>query len=299
MKYLKHPFIAFCISLGVVSCDDTPQKPEKVISELPADSIGDEVYGKAKDIFYSLPSPIEMTTLLKTNGGVYQNNIVLDANKANDFITHQTQALALGVYGADLSYAAVFDQKQQALKLLAATERIASKLGIEEAYSAEYVERANQNLGNRDSVLTILSEVYWETNSELKENNRNEMAMIILGAGWAEGMYIGATLLDNEEKDPDLVKRMMEQKFAATELQRLFEKYAENDIVSESYQLFAPLLDVFATIDVSVESTSMQQEESTGKFIIGGTTNMNYNENDIDNLILAAYQVRENMIGEK
>lgn len=283
--------------LGLASCGDG-EKPSTapLTEETDKFPIGEDVYQKAKDIFYSLPSPVEMTSLIKSSGGEFRRDIILDPQKANDYATLQKQAFALGVYGADLSYSGLYEQKQDAIKLLAATKRLASKVGIEEAFSAEFIERANENLGNRDSILNILTEVYWQTNSALKENNRNELAMLILGAGWVEGVYVGSELIDINNLDTEIAKRLAEQKFTASQLQELFEKYAENEIVAASYEVFAPILDAYAALDVSVKSTSLKRDDASGKVVIGGKTEMNYSPEDIRRLITAAQQVRAKLI---
>lgn len=289
--------IIFGVFILVLSGCGDAEKPETSALEMDENNpIGEDVYQKAKDIFYALPSPVEMTTLIKTSGGEFRKDIILDPQKANDFATLQKQAFALGVYGADLSYAGLFEQKQDAIKLLAATKRIASKVGIEEVYTAEFIERANENLGNRDSILNILTEVYWETNSALKENNRNELAMLILGAGWVEGVYIGSELIDLEQFDTELANRMAEQKYTANQLQALFEKYAVNEIVATAYETFAPLLDAYAALDVSVKSTSVKRDDASGKVVIGGKAEMNFTKEDIRRLVEAARQVRVKLI---
>lgn len=286
------------IMLSLAGCggDDSANKKHVVEPAIQHSPIGEDVYEKAKDIFYALPSPVEMTTLIKSSGGEFRKDLILNPQRANDFQTLQKQAFALGIYGADLSYSGLYEQKQDAIKLLAAAKRLAAKVGVEEAYNAEFIERANENLGNRDSIMGILTEVYWETNSSLKENNRNELAMLILGSGWAEGVYIGSELIDMENIDEDIAKRLVEQKFTAMQLQELFKKYAENDIVSESYKVFAPLLDVFATLNVEVKSSTIKTDDASGKVVLGGKTSLNYSKEDLKRLIKAAQEVRTKLI---
>jgi hypothetical protein len=286
------------IMLSLTGCggDDSENKKQVTEPILQQTPIGEDVYEKAKDIFYALPSPVEMTTLIKSSGGEFRKDLILNPQRANDYQTLQKQAFALGVYGADLSYSGLYEQKQDAIKLLAAAKRLASKVGVEDAYNAEFIERANENLGNRDSIMGILTQVYWETNSSLKENNRNELAMLILGSGWVEGVYIGAELIDLNNIDQEIAKRLLEQKFTAMQLQELFKKYAENDIVSESYEVFAPLLDVFATLNVEVKSSTMKTDDASGKVIIGGKTELNYTTEDLKRLMKAAKDVRAKLI---
>lgn len=280
----------------LVSCGvEKPAKPDPLLipEKLP---IGEDVYEKAKDIFYALPSPVEMTNMIKDSGGEFRRDIILNPQKANDFQTLQKQAFALGIYGADLSYSGLFEQKNDAIKLLAAAKRLASKVGVEQAYSAEFIERANENLGNKDSIMSILTDVYWETNSALKENNRNELAMLILGAGWVEGVYIGCELLDLDDLHDDISRRLIEQKFTALQLQELFKKYAENDMVASSYEVFAPLLDVYATLDVKTTDSNVKTDPTSGKSIIGGTIELNYSPEDLARLANVAKEVRTNLI---
>ena len=101
------------ISILMASCGEssdqkTTQPPVK--SEL--DSTEVARMKELEKIFFSIPSPVEMSSLIKKKGYQFdQGKLVATAN-VDKYTGESRQAVMLGIYGADLSYAAIFDQKQ-------------------------------------------------------------------------------------------------------------------------------------------------------------------------------------------
>src|SRR5690606_15980861 len=97
------------------------------------------VQASAEKIFYSIPAPLEMTGLMKRAGATYDKSLVNDPNSQGRYSTVNARALNLGVYGADLSYSTIFDNTQEALQYLKATQSLAEGLGITDAFDYETV----------------------------------------------------------------------------------------------------------------------------------------------------------------
>ena len=149
---------------------------------------------------------MELSTLIKEAGGEFRKDLLHDPNKANTYQSTSKRALALGLYGADLSYSSVYNMQGEAVKYLAASKRLGETIGIQEAFSANLIERANSNLSNRDSMFSIMTEMYWQTNSQLREENRDQIALIVMAGGWAEGLYIGCNAIQEGESRPEIEK---------------------------------------------------------------------------------------------
>ena len=64
---------------------------------------------KAQNIFYSIPSPIELAQLIQRAGAKYNKNLLNSIDNVGKYESNSSKALNLGVYGADLSYTSVFD----------------------------------------------------------------------------------------------------------------------------------------------------------------------------------------------
>ncbi len=141
-------------------------------------------------IFFSIPSPIQTALFISESGAEFNSEVINPAehyvNYSNDFY----RALNLGVYGTDLSYAAIYENNDISLRYLSTVREISNYLGLENAFDEQLLERFGDNLGNKDSMLVFVSESYRNVDTYLKSNDKNDVAALILTGGWIEAMYI-------------------------------------------------------------------------------------------------------------
>ena len=95
-----------------------------------ADAISTTAYDEAKFIFYSLPSPVETALILEQLGIKYNDEYLSPASNVSRYNTQTSQALNLGIYSADLSFCALYEQNQAAIDYLAAVKKLSEQLGI-------------------------------------------------------------------------------------------------------------------------------------------------------------------------
>ena len=80
-----------------------------------------EVHDNKADVIheiseYPLPSSFDVTKLLVEAGASYILNLCNPVDNVNRYISLKSRALNLGVYGADLSYAATYNQAQETIQ---------------------------------------------------------------------------------------------------------------------------------------------------------------------------------------
>lgn len=243
-----------------------------------------------------MPSPIEFTSLVKSAGGEFQADLLHDPNLSTKYQGLKDRAVILGVYGADLSYTSVYNQQQYAIKILAASKRLGEEIGVQEAFSADLMERANANLGIRDSMLVIMTEMYWQTNSQLKEENRNSIAFLVMLGGWVEGLYLGAQNLNPKDPDVEISRRLVEQKFTAMQISELFVEFEDDPIVAEVKPTYQPLIDKFLSFELKEENTAPELSESNGVVTIGGSKELLYSDKDLAELQKMVSDLRAKII---
>lgn len=229
--------ILFLISgaLFFTACGEASQGDKEITTSELTD--GEETSSEAnaarvQDIFYAVPSPMEMAAMLKKVGATYNASIINDVRNVHNYTTARSRALNLGIYGADLSYASVFNQNQEAIIYLSCTKKLADNLGVTKAFNDETIERMEANVDNRDSLLSIVSETYYILDSYLKENGRDHVSALVIAGGWVEGLYISTTVAGNDAKpSKELLERIADQKISLGNLQSLVKAYnKENQI---------------------------------------------------------------------
>lgn len=153
---------------------------------------------KIKTIFFSLPSPLELSTLFKKEGITYQIEKLHSIDQRDEYVTTIKKSLNLGVYGADLSYAGLFAKHEDAIKYFSTSQLLAGELGIGQTFQKEFVTRLEQNANNKDTLLQVISDFFLENDIYLKSTNQQNVSSYVLAGGWIEGMYLGTHMINND-----------------------------------------------------------------------------------------------------
>ncbi len=63
------------------------------------------------DIIQSIPSPLEITTLIQEGGAIYNRDEMNDDDNVSQYATNFKKAVNLGIYGTDLGYANIYGKE--------------------------------------------------------------------------------------------------------------------------------------------------------------------------------------------
>ena len=251
------------------SCGSEPQQTSELNVVNTADSaLQAERIKRTRNIFFSIPSPMETAALLQKAGATYNSKILNDVKKVDTYTTASEQALNLGVYGADLSYASVFKHTQESMFYTSCSKKLADRLGVISAFNDSTLELMEKNMGDRDALLEVISETYWNVDAYLKENGRDNISALMIAGGWIEGLYI-ATQVSLTNNSPELRQRIAEQKLSLVDLIALINSYETDDAALIAVMADLKALEtLFAEIQVGGGSTTVTHEN--GVAVIGG-----------------------------
>lgn len=250
-------------SIDVVDVD------QKVITEIQT----------AKQIFYSLPSPLETAMIIKNAGASFNPEILNPVAHTSRYTTNKSMAINLGIYSTDLSYASLFDQTQFALEYMAAAREMVDGLGISDAINNETIERLQQNINQRDVVMDIISETFMNSSSYLKENNRSAISSMVLVGGWVEGLYIATRLVNSDNVGQSaLVDRIVDQKLSLINVIRLLEENKENEDVASILVLMNELKEVFDQVKMTTTPIRAEKIEGSEVTRLKADTQANINK---------------------
>lgn len=225
-NYLKIATIAFSVLL-VAGCGGNNN-----VSDETEDTVKvEQAVKKAQKILFSLPSPIEMAKLLKESGSNYNKDILNPVEQASKYSNNMKKALNLGIFGADLAYTAMYNQTQESVFYMAATKKLADGLGIT-SVTEKTASRMESNLENHDSVLTIVSDSYYETDAFLKENDRAGTSALIIAGGWIEGLHLAVKSAQVSKKNDALLQRIADEKLTLNNMLGLLDSYPGDENVT-------------------------------------------------------------------
>ncbi len=241
----------------------------------------------ADKVFMSIPSPIETASILKKSGAKYDLEILNPIENKDKYVTLTSKAINLGIYGADLSYTAIFDKSQEAMLYLSCTKKLADDLGIINAFDVNKIERIESNLNNRDSLLVLITDSYWESDSFLKENQRGGISALMVLGGWIEGLHIATSLeksLRETNANKVMLSRVAEQRIPLESLIELVNIYELDlpEIIKGLYELKA----IYDTIEQIEESNAIAvSTEGFTSTTIGKSITINITTDHADQII--------------
>ncbi len=265
---MRHPSVLLMAVALLASCGGDPPAQDQLDTHA-TDSVEAALrQKKTKSIFYNIPSPMETATLLKDAGAEYDKDILNDVLNVDKYTAASKQAINLGIYGADLSYASVFNNTQESMFYTSCAKKLADRLGVSSAFNDTTIERMEANRNDRDSLLDIISQTYWDVDAYLKDNGRDNISALMIAGGWVEGLFI-ATQVSKENVPPALRQRIAEQKLSLGDLLELLSTYDQSDaaLAAATADLKA-INDLYTGIGSGGGATEVKQEG--GVTVIGG-----------------------------
>lgn len=227
---------------------------------------------KAQTVFFSLPSPVETTMLLKKAGTTFNKDYLNPSKNVSNYSSTSSKALNLGVYGTDLSYTGIFDQTQEMMLYMKSVSSLAKDLSIVGAFDERTIARTEKNINNRDSLLQIISDAFWSSDSYLKDNNRSVTSALILAGGWIEGLYI-ATSVAGTVNNNEINTRIAEQKLSLENLIGLLESYETDENINSLLIGLKELQKNYDGVEVPISKTEVSTNSKTGITTIGSSKN--------------------------
>jgi hypothetical protein len=224
---------------------------------------------QAKKIFDALPSPLESAMLIKSAGARFDKTFLNPLENQENYTTKSSQALNLGIYTCDLSFASLYDQTQLIISYMKAARNMAQKLGIMDAIQESTITKLEENLNNTEIIMETVSETFMNSNSYLADNDRPADAAIVLVGGWMEGLYIATQLVDEKEfNSSKLVSRVIDQKLSIDVLLNLLNDKKENPFVSDLITQMNQLKTVFDKIKIDTKPIKTEIDKTTNTTIL-------------------------------
>ncbi len=209
MKTNKLIIVASIFSTSLIfACAEAPKKEveEEAIEVIEADE--ETVEEETAELM--LPSPIQIAAMFNRSGLSYNAELPNSPEFVSNYNTKSKKYLNFGVYSADMAYAVLNEKQQAAIDYLAAIKTLSDETGMEAIFgSGDLINRFEKNIGTRDSVLRILTEIKIKTDSYLQENKEQSKSAVFFAGAWIEGMYLGIKSIDGNDMVKDRVLEQM------------------------------------------------------------------------------------------
>jgi hypothetical protein len=162
----------------------------------------------------NLPKTSEVPAMLQLTGADFNSSLINSPAKASDYTTTTDKAaLNLGAYATDIGYLCVYGKTQDVITYLKSSEKLASHLGLSDAFGTGAQKRFESNLSNKDSLTKIVDETMTYVKTSLNQGERNQTAALLMTGSFIEGLFISTGLIEKYPKDvpQDVRNRVLTQ----------------------------------------------------------------------------------------
>lgn len=252
--------LGLIFTLNITGCKPVDKKAAKETqTEKPL--LKKAIAKEVKDVVYPLPTTFELTSMLNRIGADYILGISNSTENADKYFTEKSRALNLGIYSADLSYASTYHRKQETMLFLKASKKIIDNLEITSAYNKTLVSDVEKNLDNKEELIKIITNSFYDTYSFLNKNGKANLSLFVVSGSFIEGLYIATHISDNTFTNPEIVKVIYDQKDSLERLLKVLQPEAQDPNIASLIKDFNGLKASYDKIEGSM--TKPQLEEIT------------------------------------
>ena len=270
-----------------VTLEDTIQA--KIKPEISTETIN--------NIIASIPSPLEMATMLKNNKQGYDANLLNSPNNIVKYNTNYKIAFNIGVYSADLGYINIYEKTFSAMNYLKNIKKLADDIHIGQFFDFETLKRLATNTKNYDSLLFISTDNFNRMDAHLRMQNRNELSVLMICGAWLEGVNI-ACQVAKTNPNKDLTERLGFEKINLDNILAIVNAYKQDSYFAQIAKELERLKQIYSKIEISYQYIEPETKEVNGQLVIvnKSKSSVNITEQQLQEIISEISRVRELMV---
>ena len=299
VRMKKTVFLLAIVSIFSCAENETPGEIDRDLNgnglEVTNQKLKDKVTA-IENIFYSIPSPRVTIDIIEEAGAVFDVQLTNDPQNLDKYTSKAERALNMGVYGADVNYCSAFNKTADVMMLLACTRSLGEELGLESIFDQTVIDRLNDNRENADSVQSIITNTFWEIESKLEEDDRAELAALIVIGGWIEGLNIACGQAKINIDNQKMIDRIAEQAIALDNVIELAKFYKIRGLViNELLESLEDLKVSFDKIEV-VESAGTNSNSGDSIPTIGMKIERRMSVELLEEITVKVHNIREDIV---
>ncbi|MGC1244281.1 MAG: hypothetical protein WA874_22010 [Chryseosolibacter sp.] len=285
----------------LTACSSGNKSEEQAFAEALAETqIEDEVLaGEVNDILHRIPSPLEISVLLKQSGKKYNSEFLNSPDNLSRYNTNYKRALNLGIYGTDLGYTNIYEQSQDGIRYMSTIKDLANELNIGQFFEMETIGRLVSNSNNLDSLLLITTQNFNSITHYLQSQNRSHLSVLFLTGGWLEALHITCEVARINPDNSQLQETIGGQKIILDNILHLLSLYKDTDrnMTMLRTELEA-LKKAFDNVTITTEYKPSTFEVINGVMVVkdNSSSTIMITEADIENIRSITQKIRTKII---
>ncbi len=234
--------------LGITSCKNKAKKEQKRIELEEIDTLK----GQMKSNVYPLPTSAQVLKMLSDLEVGYIFGITNPVENTKRYFKNKSKAINMGVFGADLSYASLYNIPQEVVNYLEAIRSLTTELNMARIYDQSLYDKIHLNIDNKDELVNVLTEAFDKTYKYLSDNDQQPLALLVVGGAWVEGMYLTTHVSAAAYNFAGLSKNLLEQKKSFDVYLEITKTYMTDPLVGEFVKGLDPIKVVYDGLGTSL-----------------------------------------------
>lgn len=250
------------------------------------------------EVYYLYPTPGELIEVIDGGNLSFNKTLLNPEENLPTYIDTKSRNLNLGIYMADMAYAAFFSKRTKVLNYLEVIGDLSNYLLISSQIKENLVNDFTNNIDNFDSIYHFTNVYYYEIMNELENNNNTNIMTLIISGAYIECIYIAVNLAKYEENSA-LIQKVAEQKFAFVNLVKSCELRKSNRNIAA---ILTPLLEIQSIYDKvkMTEGTKREMIRTTdGKIRFKGGPKLKMEEAEFYQLKESINRIRTEIVNNK
>ena len=273
MKLIKS--ILYCgTGLLIASC--VPKTNVDPLAELTKNQAQQQVQSSdinlSDEEFYalvqSIPSPLQATSLMQEVGIEYQPSLLQSTDKTSSYTGWFAQATNIGVFGADMAYANVYDETTKSMDYVGSIRELADKLKVGQFFDIATFRELSAKSDDVNALINASQINFQKMNDYLQKQNRGKVSVAMILGGWVEGLYLSSTIALQNPDNVVLRELVAEQKLSVESISMLISLYSSDENYQKFQESFSQLVSAFDEIKMIYHEGEIKQyEDENGNLV--------------------------------
>jgi hypothetical protein len=259
IKYFLELFIAIIFLIG---CKQGAQQSTVQSSDQGVLN-KEEIKKDLQEVAYPLPQPFDVYMLLEDIGASYLGKVLNPIQNVDKYFSDKAKAINVGVYAADLGYTATYNNQVDFKAYSTVLKSLVDDLGIRVDYTHLLNEETKEKLANKDSLVSYITNVFYDTYSFLYAESTPSMAGLMASGAWVEGLYIATHISDDTYNNYEIVKIIYKQGASLENLISLLSKFQDDEMAASLYNAFIKLKAMYNSTNGSLTEEQLKLITST------------------------------------
>ncbi len=229
-----------------------------------------------EQIYHLYPSPGEMLSIIDMAEMSFDPDLLHPVSSSDRYMETRSRTYMLGLYMADLAYAALFKRHEATLDYLETVKELAEQIRIDQAVDDAMIQKARENVEYLDSLYTISNEAFMNIMAFCERNERSNTVVMMSAGAFVESLYLAVNLIEDYQEAAYLLQHLADQKYTIANFMVFAESVQVGDPnVKATIEDLRTIKEIYDHIDsgsgkVTVRAAEDEGADAPKKLVIGG-----------------------------